>query len=290
MSDEQLGRMDPVEVNLIVARGIPGLESLDIPKYRRQVDEWARVIKARLDAGESHERDSPAYRHDPDLWRAGAMAIALAGPLANIKYTTERLDLRKPEQSFIHGVIDLRRGTCASMPALYMGFAHRLGWPLKAVVSGDHMWTRWDDGAKRFNLEATDATSEDGMGSFSSLTDEELAGVLGTPLDRIASGSDFTSLTPRQTLAVYLQSRAGYFASQFDFPAAHRDLMVAKGLFPRNADISAFLSRVHSRLEGGVAPRPPRKTPHALPSDDDLAARNAAFFSPPRDLERSPTP
>jgi hypothetical protein len=77
---------------------------------------------------------------------AGGMAIALAGPSFGIKYTSDVLDPGNPAQQFVYGVLDNGTGTCASMSVLYLGIAHRLGWSLKAVVIGDHMWTGWDAG------------------------------------------------------------------------------------------------------------------------------------------------
>lgn len=244
MPDAELARLDPIVVNLIVARGIPGLEQLDIAKHVRTVDGWAAEIKAGLDATEPAERSTELYRHDPDLWRVGGMSVALAGRRFGIAYTADNLDLADPTQTFVHGVLDTRRGTCSSMPVLYLGIAHRLSWPLKAVVSGDHMWTRWDDGrpgGKRFNIEATSAKAGGSQGSFNSLTDEQIAEWLETPRERIASGSDFATLSPRQTLAIYLQARAAYWWKSGQDHKAQADITLANQLFPKNYDIAAFL-------------------------------------------------
>jgi len=40
MTQPELARVDPLEMNLLVAQGIPGLGSLDIPSYQRTMDEW----------------------------------------------------------------------------------------------------------------------------------------------------------------------------------------------------------------------------------------------------------
>ncbi len=80
LSDEDLARLDPLIVNLAVAKGIPGLESLDVARYRTIMDEWALLIARGLSAAEPIEAGSELYRRDPDLWRVGSMAIALGGP------------------------------------------------------------------------------------------------------------------------------------------------------------------------------------------------------------------
>lgn len=211
LSDEDLSRLDPLLVNLIVAREIPGLESLDVPRYSAVVDDWAARISRGLAAAEPMEAGSELYKRDPDLWRMGSMAIALAGPSFGVTYTKDTPRPSQPAQLFVHGAIDTKVGTCSNLPVLYLALAHRLDWPLKAVVSRDHMWCRWDDGkpdGKRFNIEATNAASDGDTGSFSSETDEQYAQSLRTSKLAIDCGSDLTSLTPRQTLGVYLQTRA----------------------------------------------------------------------------------
>jgi transglutaminase superfamily protein len=270
MTDAQLARLDPLVMNLIVARGIPGLESLDIAKYASTVDEWASLIEEANRRAEPSSRSDPAYRVSREFWMAGGMAVALAGPAFGIRYTTQGLDPGRPEQQFIHGVIDGRQGTCASMPVLYMAIGHRLGWPIKAVVSGDHMWARWDGAGRRFNLEATNAKSDGSWGSFSSLTDEECAQWLKTPREAIDSGSDFTSLTPRQALGVFLQSRAAYWAVQDRLADATRDAQLATKCFPQNRDICQLLAEVtgQRRLAHAAARcargSPPAPDPSAL--------------------------
>lgn len=265
MTDAELAALDPLVVNLTVARDIPGLERLDIARYAKTVDAWVAQIRAGLDATPAAERTTdPLYRHDPDLWRAGGMAVALAGPAFRIAYTKNPLNPGDPSLTFLHGLIDTRRGTCASMPVLYMAIGHRLGWPLKAVVSKDHLWCRWDDGktaeegGKRFNLEATSAASEGGMGSFSSTTDREYIQTLGTTQLALTSGSDLTSLTPRQTLGVYLQARAGYWAAQARWDRAEADLLLARACFPENRDIFGFLLDAMGRRAGVIFTHPER--------------------------------
>ena len=48
LSDAELERFDLVEMNLLVAKSIPGLADLDIPRYQRLADEWAEAVRRRL--------------------------------------------------------------------------------------------------------------------------------------------------------------------------------------------------------------------------------------------------
>ena len=269
MSDQELSALDPLIMNLVVAKGIPECAALDISAHARTVDEWARLVGAATRRAEPHAHGEALYQHDPDLWRAGGMAIMLAGPAFGVRYTGDKLNPARPEQSFVHDVIDGRTGTCASMPVLYMAMGFRLGWPIRGVVSKDHMWARWDDGVsverggKRFNLEATTATSDGQFGTFASTTDEEYAKDLRTPPIAIRSGSDMTTLTARETLGVFLQERAGYWEAKGDWARAEADLLLATACFPKNRDIRAFLLTAMSRTN---------RTYFAAPEIDQLAA------------------
>ncbi|HBS28384.1 MAG TPA: hypothetical protein DEB06_02790 [Phycisphaerales bacterium] len=275
MSDAQLARVDPLIVNLTIAKGLVGLESLDVDRYRRFVDDLANRIRAGLSASEPSEMTSELYLKDPDLWRVGSMAVALAGPSIGIDYSDAPLTTPDPKLLFVHGVIDTRRGTCSSMPVLYLAIAHRLGWPLKAVVAGDHFWCRWDDGVpggKRFNIEATSAASDGTTGSFSSAPDAEYRERLGVQPVAKRVGSDLASLTPRQTLGVYLQTRAACWSSRGDWERAEHDLLLARVCFPENRDIFAFLVQVMHERAGlifteserwNLAPRLPLGQPRA---------------------------
>lgn len=237
MSDAELAAMDPLVMNMVVAKALPELAGIDFAKYARVVDGWAERIAQGIAAGEADAaRTSPAYRADPDLWRAGSMAIALASPQVGIGYTRD-VQMTNHSDLFVPGLIDTKRGTCSNMPVLYMAVAHRLRWPLKAVVAADHMWCRWDDGTKRFNLEATSTTSGGGEGSFSTPPDEAYRTDLNIPAKAVEVGSDMTTLTARQTLGVYLQQRAGHYRAVGKWAEAEEDLLLARVCFPESRDI-----------------------------------------------------
>ena len=67
---------------------------------------------------------------------------------------------------FLHGLLrpalnpqpstlNLPRGTCSSMPVLYIAIGRRLGYPLKIVTTKAHLFIRWESAAERFDLEGT---------------------------------------------------------------------------------------------------------------------------------------
>jgi hypothetical protein len=261
MSDEQLRRVDPLVMNLAVARGVPEYGRIDVRKYVSAVDAWAAMIAEANRLAEPHAAGDSAYEHDRRVWLAGGMDTMLAGPRCRVTYTKAKLDPARPGQQFVCGLIDTRQGTCATMPVLYMSIGHRLGWPIRAVVARDHMWARWDDGqaegkdGARFNLEAT-ATSVDGPESaFYTPPDEAYIKDMRVSRLALGCGSDMTSLTPRQVLGVFLQGRAGYWAAKGSWTKAEHDLLLAVRCFPQNREIRSFLVHAMSRVNERVFTR-----------------------------------
>ena len=79
MTEAELANVDPLVMNLTVAKGIPECSGLDIGKYVATIDSWARAIDDGSRRLEPSAKDEPLYKYDRDLWRAGGMAIALGG-------------------------------------------------------------------------------------------------------------------------------------------------------------------------------------------------------------------
>jgi hypothetical protein len=72
LPNEDIGRVDPVVINLVVAKGIPALAELDIGRYVLMADEWAQDIRARMPAMEVQFRDAPhRWLNDIDFFRLG---------------------------------------------------------------------------------------------------------------------------------------------------------------------------------------------------------------------------
>lgn len=257
LSDDELEAIDPLVINMIVAKVLPELVDIKFEKYVRIVDTWARRIGDGLAAAEANGAMDPSYEVDPNIWRAGGMAIAVAGRSIGITYTRD-VTLTDHADLFVPGMIETKEGTCSNMPMLHLAIGWRLGWPLKAVVTRDHMWCRWDDGVpgpddggSYFNLEATAASNEGGgWGGFSTPTDEQYIKDFQTPLKAIESGSDMVSLTARQTLGVLLQQRAGYWRAQGKPYQAFADMQLAAECFPQNVDIQSTLAKDRNRLAG----------------------------------------
>jgi hypothetical protein len=210
-SESELAATDPVEMNLLVAKGIPALAGLEIPPYQRQVDEWATEIKRRLPNLERHFHRTPGdWDHDINLFRLGVVCQFVDKDLG-IRYKEEQKYVAKwtyadPGDLFLNGVIDTRRGTCGNMTALHVALGWRLGWPVSIAMAGWHEVLRFDDGKAVWNVEASNTE-----GGFRTNPDGFYQQEHNIPQEYIDGGSDLTFLRPRQLLGKTFGLRGRYW-------------------------------------------------------------------------------
>jgi regulator of sirC expression with transglutaminase-like and TPR domain len=56
---------------------------------------------------------------------------------------------------FLAGLLRTRRGSCVSMPLIYLVIGQRLGMPVHLVTVGKHCFIRWEEPGYRMNIETT---------------------------------------------------------------------------------------------------------------------------------------
>ena len=189
---EDVLRLAPDEVDLATAVLIGSewwSENVEGRRYLSMIDDMAYEIRDRLKAAKV---------------RANHRAI----PVIN-KYLFEELGFRsveeasKPEELFLHSVLDNKRGYCLSLSVLYLSLAERLGLPLYGVVVPGHFFVRYDDGRVRFNIEATS-----GGGSA---PDEHYIEKFGVP--RARGGIYMRNLNKMQTLGCFFNNLGNSYMS-----------------------------------------------------------------------------
>jgi hypothetical protein len=135
-----------------------------------------------------------------------------------------------PMDIFLNGLIDRRRGSCASMPTLHVAIGWRLGWPVSLACANNHLFCRYDDGEATHNIEATAF----GRGGFRSHPDEYYRQQYRIPEVALACGSDLRAVTPREMLGLFIGIRAMHYASVRQMREAEVGLLLARYLFPHN--------------------------------------------------------
>lgn len=235
LSDQDLGRVDPVVRNLLVAKGIPSLAHLDIPDYQRRCDEWSDVIWDWLPRAEQEFWQTPhLWKNDVNFFRLGLVHQFLEQQVG-IEYNDEQRTATQilytnPCDLFLNGVMDTKRGTCGNMAALHVAIGWRLAWPVSLACVKSHLICRYDDGKVTHNIEATQA----GFGGFKSDPDEYLIERFQLPPVAIASGSDLRALTPRETLGVFVGLKARHMRDIGQVEEAQADYLLARWLFPNS--------------------------------------------------------
>lgn len=246
LPDGELEKVDVIELNLAVAREIPGLEDLEIAKYQRIVDGWANDIRPRLPAAERVFAQTPErWQNDVRFFRLGQVAGYLDQEVG-IAYIEEQkhaqIEARKtgksveirytnPGDLFVHDLIDNKRGTCGNMPTLHVAIGRRLGWPVSLAAVKSHTVCRFDDGDVVYNIETTH-TEQGGM--FSAGSDSDYLKQFNLPSRAVASGSDLNSMTARQMLGYFIGLRARHFADTGRMDLADRDYALARALLPNH--------------------------------------------------------
>ena len=157
-TDAECAGFDLAALDLACAVDLPGSEQLDIPACLAWVDHgaaWARHQTAAT--FDQFWRSPETYENSEGIFRVVAMMNVLWRGLG-VHYNQERIDdpeaFTDSRDDFIHGIIEGRGGTCASLPVLLAAVGRRLGYPLKLVTTARHLFARWDDPfGERFNIE-----------------------------------------------------------------------------------------------------------------------------------------
>jgi len=107
-----------------------------------------------------------------------------------------------PDYIFLTGLLGPeRKGTCSSMPVLYVAIGRELGYPLKLVTTKGHLFVRWESPSERFNIEATTR----GLSRFDDDYYRHWPFEI-TSAEEQAEGY-LKSLTPQEELAVFISIR-----------------------------------------------------------------------------------
>jgi hypothetical protein len=233
--EQKLDEMDPLEMNILVASGVPSLTHIDLKQYHQRISDWALAIRNSLPSAEAQFQRTPLnWKNDLAFFRLGVLCWYVDEVLG-IRYREDQKDLTEvtysdPDDLFLTGVMDTRRGTCANMAALHVALGWRLGWPVSLACARRHVFCRYDDGRVLHNIEATN----NGKGGFHSHPDPYYQERYRVPQEAIECGSDLKALKPRQLLGLFVSFRARYWQDTGSSEAAAKDYTLATQLFPEN--------------------------------------------------------
>jgi len=197
--DEMLALLDE-KIDVALGALLMGKEydpSLDVPKYLARLDRMAQEVRARF-----------AQETDP---------LKIIATLNDYLFTTRGYatlgkDQATPEHSFLHVLLDGKKGACVSLSTLYLALGGRLGLPLFGVCAPGHAFVRYESGGTKINIEPT----QEGAGDW----DIAYAIGLGVPNTVAARSFYMRSLTKRQFLGLLFSNLGAAHHSQAKFDEA----------------------------------------------------------------------
>jgi hypothetical protein len=208
-------------LNLVTAPGLPADErGRIVSDGLRTLDSWAAAVAEQTWKNHHRYLENPGEFKNEVEWRLAMMCTVL-GQDFKVRYdptltSTEQQNasnekfFANPDSVFLTGCVgESRIGTCSSLPVLYVAIGRRAGYPMHLVAAKGHLFARWDDGkGTRVNLEAANA------GGFTSHPDSHYRTwpFPITPQEE-KSGSYLQNLSPEQTLAVFMSTRAACLRS-----------------------------------------------------------------------------
>ena len=156
----------------------------------------------------------------------------------------------EPNNICLAGLLRTKRGSCVSMPVIYLVMGQRLGMPVHLVTIGKHYFIRWEETGYRMNIEPT--IVEKVSVSPDDSVYLEIEGVTREQL----SGSDLRNLTSREVVGNLLFARSGYWATkgQKYVLQQRRDLSLARQLAPDDQGIKKTYEAVFKNV--GDKPKP----------------------------------
>jgi len=197
---EDVLRLDPEDIDIATAALIISEQWSDMVNSRRyldQLDEMATEILVRMkenNIGKDHR----------------AVNIINQYLFEELGFKSVK-DAKKPEDLFLHSVLDNRRGYCLSLSVLYLAIAERVGLDLYGVVVPEHFFVRYDNGRVKFNIETTSG------GAISD--DDHYIERFNVPENKYDSVY-LKSLNKRQTLGCFFNNLGNIYSEMGDFDTA----------------------------------------------------------------------
>jgi len=237
LNDNEFEGLDIVELNLAIAREISSCSALNVTGYVESVDRWAKRVRQEIDRHLYKFREDPGQYNDSLAYFKALVMCTVVGQDFGVRYDREDFSFTQPEDLFLHGIIDRRKGTCISLPVLYVALGQRLGFPIRGVALPGHTFCRWDDTetGERFNIEAAN------LGGLTVHEDDyyrQWPFELDPRWER--EHHVLKSLTLREYASVLVGALGAYFSATGDVPSTTRYDALACWLDPVNR--SAFVS------------------------------------------------
>jgi hypothetical protein len=167
LSPARLAQVSLADLNLVCARGLCTTNEPDLEACAATLETWAARVRSETERHHYRfERNPAEFENSAGFFRMLMLCVVLAEDYG-VHYAAERRAgpaatraddgfFADPSAVFVHGLLGPEhKGTCSSLPVLYVAVGRRLGYPLKLVTTRGHLFVRWEGEGERFNVEAT---------------------------------------------------------------------------------------------------------------------------------------
>lgn len=259
-----LANVPVTDANLLCSEGLSIQHPTNISHAEALVKTWAQHVKAETNRHwYRYQQNSAEYENSPGFFRMLMLAVVLTEDYG-IHYDQARKGsspgvarehdgfFSDPDCVFLTGLLGPeRKGTCSSMPVLYVAVGRELGYPLSLVSTKGHLFVRWEGEGERFNVEATGH----GVNRFDDDYYRHWPFEI-SPAEEEAEGY-LKSMTPAQEVAAFLSIRGMCLTEAGKTEQAAEAFQAATLLAPNCASYKRML--VSLRSENSIAQAQLRK-------------------------------
>jgi hypothetical protein len=205
--------IDLAAANWLIAADMPPFAKETRAEYFAQLDSmtdqvrWEMARIGILAKAKGHNLDEPKTRCNIFCNAIIKLGFAYAEEYRQHDLTPQqqRALHADAEKTTLAGLLRSRRGSCISMPLIYLVLGQRFGFPVHLVAIGQHYFIRWEEPGYRLDIETTSTDKVLVTDDDSTYIDEE--GLTRQQLN----GSDLRNLTNREVVGQLFFTRSSYW-------------------------------------------------------------------------------
>jgi len=199
--------------NWLVGADVPQFADLTREAYFKQLDAMIHQVRQDMERRREVAKSKGKNPNDPDTRCAifcGAMIkLGFAYRQEFAQHDLTPLQMRglyaDANNTFLAGLLRTMRGSCVSMPLIYVVVGQRLGFPVHLVHIGKHCFVRWQEPGYRMNIETTAVDHVWVTDDDSAYIEDE-----GMKKDQV-SGNELRNLSNREVIGSLLFIRSSHW-------------------------------------------------------------------------------
>ncbi len=213
------GKDDEIDLalaNWLIAADVPQFNDMPRETYFAQIDQMIAQVRHEMGEMEKVAESRGKSLSDPDV-RCSIFCNAILK--LGFAYTEEfRQENKTPDllkamysdanNVLFAGLISTHRGSCVSMPLIYLVIGQRLGLPVHLVALGRHYFIRWEEKGYHMNIETTIVEKVSVTPDDSVYLDVE-----GMTREQV-TGSDLRNLSNREVVGNLFFARSAYWVGK----------------------------------------------------------------------------